>query len=368
MAVATDFIADVEVGIIPFVVQFTDTSTGAPDRWWWDFGDGSVGSADQNPTHKYLCTGDFSVTLTAWVETSVNTVASSRLSTLQRRYETSVIHSEANAWAGFLTTSFVTPPSGGNTRFSFQRDGSNRRIYTLRYAINRLDLTPYTKGDVVIILRYRHRIFDGSAPLSCVVTDPIEYWLSNDRIGDIPILKFVDNESGTFKTHNIQMISSPDLAVQFDHAGEIFDLEVRNGKTGDEQAQQQGGIYKPLFQQSIIDENGNFIVQCIKTDINIQRIGEGCFGASGNPFKREIDTELMTATVHEFSSIDSETKVNFITANSNVITRPPVLYSGIKEAYFKDGWENEKHFYIEQSKAQPCSVQFVDIYAETENE
>ncbi len=50
------------------------------------------------------------------------------------------------------------------------------------------------------------------------------------------------------------------------------------------------------------------------------------------------------------------------------ITKPSKLYSGIKEAYFKDGWENKKYIYIEQKKAQPCIVQFIDTYADTENE
>ena len=365
----TDFIADVEVGNIPFTVSFTDTSTGSPDHWWWDFGDGTVGSADQNPTHTYLCTGDFSVTLTAWVETVVNTDSSSILSTKNKNFATSVVHTEANAWVGFLATAFSTG-SGGAMRFQHHRKVTGIHEYNLRHTVFRLDLTPYTKGDVIITLKYRYRFLVQA--LSCVVPDDSEFWISNDRLGDIPIFKFI-NPSGIPTFADIQMISSPDLAAQFDHAGEIFDLELKNGKRGETETDVLDN--PTLFQQSIIFE-GKFIVQCVKpigddiSGIEWQRIGLGCLDwpPPGTEWAREAEVDTVSVDVHEFSSQDSTVKVNFITANSNIIARPPILYSGIKEAYFKDGWENEKHFYIEQSKAQPCNVQFVDIYAETENE
>jgi PKD repeat protein len=44
-------------------VQFTDTSTGTPTSWHWDFGD-STTSPLQNPSHTYTATGDYTVTLT----------------------------------------------------------------------------------------------------------------------------------------------------------------------------------------------------------------------------------------------------------------------------------------------------------------
>ncbi|MFI5167767.1 MAG: PKD domain-containing protein, partial [Thermoanaerobaculales bacterium] len=45
-------------------VQFTDTSTGAPISWTWDFGDGTASNL-QNPSHTYAAPGTFTVTLTA---------------------------------------------------------------------------------------------------------------------------------------------------------------------------------------------------------------------------------------------------------------------------------------------------------------
>jgi Flp pilus assembly protein TadG len=51
----------------PLIVQFTDTSTGDPSTWAWDFGDESSNdnsSADRNPVHEYSADGNYTVTLT----------------------------------------------------------------------------------------------------------------------------------------------------------------------------------------------------------------------------------------------------------------------------------------------------------------
>ena len=50
-------------GMMPFQVQFTDTSTGTPTAWLWDFGDGYA-SNRQNPIHTYNTPGSFIVKLT----------------------------------------------------------------------------------------------------------------------------------------------------------------------------------------------------------------------------------------------------------------------------------------------------------------
>jgi PKD repeat protein len=52
-------------GKVPLSVSFTDTSTGSPTSWNWDFGDSTAHSTLRNPTHNYTTSGLFSVTLVA---------------------------------------------------------------------------------------------------------------------------------------------------------------------------------------------------------------------------------------------------------------------------------------------------------------
>jgi PKD repeat protein len=59
-----EFSATPTSGKMPLTVAFTDTSTGLPTKWKWNFGDGTS-STIQNPKHKYSKAGSYTVTLTA---------------------------------------------------------------------------------------------------------------------------------------------------------------------------------------------------------------------------------------------------------------------------------------------------------------
>jgi len=63
-APVANFTANVTVGEAPLTVAFSDTSTGNPEEWWWNFGDGNT-STMQNPVHVYAVPGTYSVTLEA---------------------------------------------------------------------------------------------------------------------------------------------------------------------------------------------------------------------------------------------------------------------------------------------------------------
>ncbi|HQJ88967.1 MAG TPA: PKD domain-containing protein, partial [Methanoregulaceae archaeon] len=56
--VAASFTADQTVGPVPLTVQFTDTSTGDPTSYAWDFGDGAT-SIERNPVHTFGTPGTF---------------------------------------------------------------------------------------------------------------------------------------------------------------------------------------------------------------------------------------------------------------------------------------------------------------------
>lgn len=58
-----DFTGSPASGTAPLTVAFTDTSTGSPTNWLWDFGDGAT-STEQNPLHTYSTAGTYTVSLT----------------------------------------------------------------------------------------------------------------------------------------------------------------------------------------------------------------------------------------------------------------------------------------------------------------
>jgi PKD repeat protein len=62
-ALKSRFVADPKEGKAPLVVKFTDISTGNPESWIWNFGDGST-STQPNPVHTYSSPGAFHVNLT----------------------------------------------------------------------------------------------------------------------------------------------------------------------------------------------------------------------------------------------------------------------------------------------------------------
>jgi len=70
--VSADFTATNTEGFTDLLVDFVDASTGAPDGWDWDFGDGSGHSSEQNPSHLYIKSGIFTVTLTSHTDGSTS--------------------------------------------------------------------------------------------------------------------------------------------------------------------------------------------------------------------------------------------------------------------------------------------------------
>lgn len=75
---AADFTTTVADVLVKQPVQFTDRSTGDPDAWLWNFGDGHT-STDQHPTHTFIREGIPEVTLTATKAGGTPTTKSVRL-------------------------------------------------------------------------------------------------------------------------------------------------------------------------------------------------------------------------------------------------------------------------------------------------
>ena len=67
-------------GIRPLTVNFTDTSSGPPTSWLWNFGDGTT-STSQNPSKTYSSAGTYTVSLQATNSLGSNTVTKTNLIT-----------------------------------------------------------------------------------------------------------------------------------------------------------------------------------------------------------------------------------------------------------------------------------------------
>lgn len=92
----TSFTVDRTTGPAPVQFRFIDTSTGHPDRWLWDFGDGST-SPEQNPAHIYSWAGIFTVRLTTY-----NTVGSTSMT--QRKLVTVTSDQAMRPVANFIAS------------------------------------------------------------------------------------------------------------------------------------------------------------------------------------------------------------------------------------------------------------------------
>ena len=55
-------------------VRFTDKSYGGAVSWLWNFGDGT-GSTSQNPTHKYMASGEYTISLTVYDSNGMSSTA-----------------------------------------------------------------------------------------------------------------------------------------------------------------------------------------------------------------------------------------------------------------------------------------------------
>ena len=114
-APVSSFSASPTSGVAPLSVQFTDTSTGSPTAWMWDFGDGAI-SASKNPDHTYAAAGTYTVTLTAsnaWgSSTATSTITVSAPPPPRGTGSITVVGSQASVSSTAVGTVTLRSPSG----------------------------------------------------------------------------------------------------------------------------------------------------------------------------------------------------------------------------------------------------------------
>jgi PKD repeat protein len=125
-------------GTAPLQVQFTDLSTGDPDRWIWNFGDGS-GSNEQNPSHLYLDPGEYTVSLTISNQYGSNT----RIQTSEVVVTSTPMH---GVYLQQSSTGYLLPD--GYFQFVVTGPGASIKIGGPEYLFTTGDLVQLFPGDV----------------------------------------------------------------------------------------------------------------------------------------------------------------------------------------------------------------------------
>ena len=125
-APAAEFIGTPTSGTAPLTVAFTDTSTGSPTSWDWDFGDGWTSTA-QHPSHTYQAAGTYTVSLRATNASGSNTMTKTGYITVAAPppVPTADFTGSPTSGIGPLTVTFTDTSTGSPTSWSWDfGDGS----------------------------------------------------------------------------------------------------------------------------------------------------------------------------------------------------------------------------------------------------
>lgn len=116
-----EFTASPQTGTPPLRVNFTDLSTGTPNRWRWDFGDGTISPEQNPPPHVYSGIGRYSVTLE---------VFRGNLSSVERKPELiRVVGDYPTGPSGFVMV--TSNPSGAEVSISDRYIGTTPAMLTV---------------------------------------------------------------------------------------------------------------------------------------------------------------------------------------------------------------------------------------------
>jgi len=182
------FSASPTSGKVPLKVVFTDTSTGTPTKWIWDFGDGS-NSYLQNPTHKYSKAGTYTVNLTVKNDEGRNMVTKTDyikvIAKPVANFTSSVTSGKSPLKVAFTDTSTGSPTSWKwdfgdgsksylqNPTHKYSKVGSYTVSLTVKNAVGRntVTKTEYIKVVTKPVADFSATPTSGKAPLTVEFTD-----------------------------------------------------------------------------------------------------------------------------------------------------------------------------------------------------
>ena len=199
-----NFTANVTSGNAPLAVKFTDTSTGTPTNWTWDFGDGKT-STEQNPTHIYTSEGNYTVNLKvknslgsdSEEKTGYITVGSAVLAPVAN-FSSNVTSGKAPLTVQFTDESANTPTSWewdfGDSKSSTEQNPSHTYETVGTYTV-KLTATNYGGSNSTTKTDYINLTSDVSAPVASFTTDA--------NSGQVPFtVKFTDTTTGSVSSRN----------------------------------------------------------------------------------------------------------------------------------------------------------------------
>lgn len=128
-----NFTPDPNYGNATLEVAFTDTSTGGPNKWAWNFADGNI-STIQNPYNYFAGTKNYSVTLQVWNASSGPVSVSKWVNVTGKMHEVSL-----------YTTRNGTIPSGKTSKWYTVGSGSS-------ITVNNSTFSPHANETVKILL------------------------------------------------------------------------------------------------------------------------------------------------------------------------------------------------------------------------
>jgi parallel beta-helix repeat protein len=116
-----NFTSNVTAGNAPLNVGFTDSSTGSPIAWNWNFGDGTANSTVKAPTHTYSAAGNYNVSLTVTNAASSNTVKKSNYIKVTVLTPLPVANFSSNVTSGNapLNVAFTDKSTGSPTEWNW---------------------------------------------------------------------------------------------------------------------------------------------------------------------------------------------------------------------------------------------------------
>ena len=185
-------------GKAPLNVIFTDTSTGSPTAWKWNFGDGTTSTA-KNPTHTYSAVGNYTVKLTATNAAGSNTVTESNYIKVTSTLQTPVASFISNVTSGNvpLSVAFTDKSTGSPTSWKWSfGDGKTSTQQSPTHTYSAAGY--YTVKLTTTNAAGNNTVTKSNYIKVTTVTKPVASFSASPTSGNVPLsVAFTDKSTGS---------------------------------------------------------------------------------------------------------------------------------------------------------------------------